>query len=363
MKRIRILSLLPVLALASCSKTSYGGTYQFRLGKTDGSHLEVTAVLSNEKYNDEGMKKMTLSADLGEEMSPTSIIEKYGEEYPIIEPFIDIIVDEVKDVNEIPLYYKVLDNKATKYGKRLAVGTDFVATKIKEVKEKYEAIKDILDGLGVSDEDLIITPELTKYFFGAYINSKTLTFEIPVSLEDLKMQSFWYGKSTLILGDYVDKLPGTKGEERFGTHPVIKKDDKGNVITNECEEVNKLFEKEFSNTHLYTTADGMIGSFVVEEIDGQKTLKCYLDDTYTGSRTNIEGYVYVNDGFGHFDAKKDIKISVDENNKTSVTYKNETGKDQIFIDENGKEFKFVETIQTPFVFRDFHTVNLGLTKI
>ena len=367
MKKLQILSILPILALASCSKDNYAGTYQFRLGKTDGSHLEMTAVLSNEKYDDNGMKKMTLSADLGEEMSPSSIIEKYGEQYPIIEPFVDIIIDEIKDINEIPLYYKVLDSAVEKYGNRLAIGTDFVVQKMNEVKEKYEAVKDILDGLGIDDSKFALTPEQTKYFFSAYVNSKSLTFEIPVSMDDLQMQTFWYGKSTVIIDDYIDKLPGVKGEERFGTHPIIKKDDKGNIIKNECDEVNKTFEKEFSNTHLYVEdAEGYstkIGSFVVEEIDGKQTLKCYLESSYAGSHSNIEGFVYVNNGLGDFDSKETIKISVNDDNTTSVTYKEESGKHEGFVDENGKEFKFSSVIQAPFVFRDFHTVNLGLAKI
>ena len=367
MKRLRILSLLPALALTSCSGDNYLGTYQFRLGKTNGSHLEVTATLSDENYNSDGMKKMTLSADLGEEMTPASIIQKYGEQYPILEPFVDIIISEVNDIREIPLYYKVLDSKIDKYGNQLAIGTDFVLQKINDLKEKNEAVKSILDSLEISDSKFVLTPEQTKYFFGAYVNSSSLTFEIPVSMEDLTMQTFWYGKSTRISGDFVDRLPGVKGEERFGTHPKITKDDRGNVTKNECDEVNKTFEKEFSNTHLYveTEDDGeiKIGSFVVETINNKKTLKCYLDSSYSGSHSNIEGCIYTKGMLGDFDVKTSIKLSVNDDNTTSVTYKEVTGKDEAIIDENGNEIRFTDFVQNPFVFRDFHTVNLGLAKI
>ena len=367
MKKLRIMSIVPILVLSSCSQANYAGTYQFRLGKTDGSHFEVTAVLTNDKYNEDGMKKMTLTADLGEDMSPTALIEKYGEQYPILEPFVDIMIDEIKDIKEIPFYYKVLNSKVAKYGNRLAIGTDFAVKKIDELKEKYEILKELFEELEIDETTFELKPDQTKYFFGAYVNSKALTFEIPVSVDDLNMQDFWYGKSTLISGDYVDRLPGAKGEERFGTHPEVKKDDKGNITKNECDEVNKIFEKEFSKTYLYQKdgegLDVVIGSFVEAEVNGKKSLKCYLDSSYTESHTNIEGHVYTRNVLGEFDEKKDIRLSVNDDNTTSVTYNDKTGKDEAFIDENGNEFKFIDTMKEPFVFRDFHTVDLGLAKL
>ena len=366
MRKLRTLTLLPMIVLSSCAKNNYVGTYQFRLGKTDGSHLELTAVLTKEKYNDNGMKKMTLTADLGEEMSPTTIIQQYGDKYPILEPFVDIIIEEIKDIHEIPFYYQVLNSKLKKYGNRVAIGTDFVLQKVDELKAKYPAIKDILDTLGIDDSKFVLNPDQIKYFLGSYVNSSILTFEIPVSTDDLTMQTFWYGKSRLVDGDYLDKLPGTKGEERFGTHPQVKKDHKGNIIVDECAEVNKTFEKEFSNTHLYIQ-DGeynkKIGSFVEGEVDGKKTVKCYLSDSYTGTHQNIEGFIYSKDLEGDFTLKQNIKLSINDDSSTNLTYKDATGRDQAFIDENGKEFRFIDVMQDPFEFRDFHTVDLGLTKI
>ena len=106
-----------------------------------------------------------------------------------------------------------------------------------------------------------------------------------------------------------------------------------------------------------------IGSFVANEENGKKTLKCYLESSYTGTHTNIEGYIYSKSLLGDFDIEEPIKLSVNDDNTTSVTYKDASGKDEAFIDETGKEFKFTSVMQEPFEFRDFHTLDLGLTKI
>ena len=369
MKRLLAISILPSILLASCGKVDYSGTYQFRLGKTDGSHLEFTAVLTNDAYSIEGMKKMSLSADLGDEMSPTSVMEQYGDEYPILEPIVDILKNEFKDIKEIPLYYKVTEYKVEKYGYRVDLGTDFVSERIASLKEKYEFIKDLLELLHLEDSTFAITPEQTKYFVGTYISNKALTFEIPVSVHDLEMQYIWYGKS-LFFGDasdlpddFIDLLPGEKGEARFGTHPIVKYDTKGKKVEDQCAEVNETFKKEFSNTYLYDSEGNEIGKFVVEEVEGKQKLICYLDSSYEGSHEHIEGYIYTKSGLGDFDVKSEIKLSVNDDNSTSVTYSEETGKNAAFIDENGKSFKFDDSIKAPFEFRDFHTVNLGLTKI
>ena len=364
MKRLRVLSLLPALLLASCSKVDYSGTYEFRLGKTDGSHLEVSAVLTNEAYTVEGTKKMTLSADLGAEMSPTAIIEQYGEQYPFLDPFIDIITDEVAGIKEIPLYYAVTQYKDAKRGVRLNVGTDFAVQKVEELKQKYPIIKELLEYLEIDDSKFEVTPEKAKYFFGAYVDNKVLTFEIPVSMDDLEMQEFWYGKSTRISGDYVSRLPGTQGEERFGTHPKVVTNAQGQVTSSEVEQVNKIFEKDFSNTPIYDVDNKKIGVLAEEEVNGRKVLKCYLEEEPASYPTPLDGFVYTKDIVGEYEHKQAIKLTVtDANGSSNAAYNGKEGRDEAFLDSNFTEFRFSDTIRDPYVFRDFHTVNVGLSKI
>lgn len=363
MKKLRILSLLPTILLSSCGKLNPAGTYQFRLGKTNDTHLEFTAVLTNEDHlSFSGAKKMTLTADLGDEMSPSVLIASYGEQYPILEPFIKIIQDEVENIKEIPMYYKVLDIEDPKYGYKLDIGTDFVSKTVGVLKEKYPVIKELLEAFSIPDSEFVITPDKSAYFFSAYVDSKTLTFQIPVSVEDFKMQLLWYGKSSLLPEGYIDDMPGEKGEKRFGTHPIVKTDDNYNVIYRDVDVVNKMYEKEFSNTHLYK--DGIkIGSFSTDVIDGKTRLKLFLDSTYTGSHLNIEGSVKVKGLTGEYDEDKPIKISVDDSHIATVTHNGKTDSDEGFLDGNGNEFTFSKLMQKPFVFRDFNIVNVGLAKI
>ena len=365
MKRLRVLSLLPALLLASCSKVDYAGVYEFRLGKTDGSHLAVTATLTNEDYIVEGSKKMSITADLGAEMSPTAIIEQYGEEYPLLEPFIDIITDEVAGIKEIPLYYSVLNQKDAKRGYKLSLGSDFAAQKVAELKEKYPIVKELLDLFHIEDTRFRLEPETVRYYVGAYVDSKTLTFEMPVSMEDLEMQKFWYGKSNRISDDYVDKLPGEKGDLRFGTHPKVTTNAQGIITASEVKQVNRDFEKEFSNTPIVDGDDNKIAVLVQDEVEGKKVLRCHLTSTdpeitYPHS---IEGFVYTKDMVGEFEHKQAIKFKVSADGSAVVAYNDKTGRDEGFIDDNDTEFRFADTIQAPYEFRDFHTVNVGLTKI
>ena len=364
MNRLKILSLLPILTLASCNGVNPYGTYQFRLGKTDGNHIEVTAILSKDDHPvGDGMKKMQLNADLGDSLSPTALIDDLGNQYPILEPFIEIMSKEIGNIDGIPMYFKVLPIKSNDgFGHRLAVGTDFVSSYISQIEEKYPDIKDFIDSLGIPSEALYVKPEYTQYVFGAYINERQLTFQIPVSIEDLNMQMLWYGISNRISDpDYVSKLPGPQGEKRIGSHPQVTKDKAGNIISRESDLVNKMFENEFSNTYLYKDNEP-IGNFVTEVEDDVTTLKLYLRDTYTGPKNNIEGVVYTKSLLGDYDEAKNIKLSVDDNHITNVTHNGKGGKEEGFTDENGTEFLFSYLMQEPFAFRDYHVVNVGLIK-
>lgn len=362
MKRTKILALIPMFVLASCSEIKPYGKYEFRLGKTDGNHLEISATLTNEDHeNLAGYKKMYMSADLGEDMSIKSIISQYGDKYPIIEPFLDIIFSEIEEVDRISLYYKVLDTVNEKFGHHLEIGSDFLVDYVKLLAEKYPELKDIIDSYDFKEEDLYITPEATKSIFNAFVSNKTLTIQTPVSFDDLTMQMLWYGISPKIKGDFLDKLPGEKGDARYGTHPEKRKDPTGKIIYDDCDVINDMFKVEFSNTYLYQYSV-KIGTFVREEIEGKDRLKLYLNEDYTGEKEHIEGTVILKNQFGEWEEESAIKLSVDNDNNINFTYNNLEGKEAGFSDENGTEFTFNYFYQNPFVFRDFHVVNVGLAK-
>ena len=364
MRKFGIMSVLPVFLLSSCGSFNPYGTYEFRLGKTDGSHLEVSATLLNEDYEKvEGMKKMFLTADLGEDFSISKIMEQYGEEYPILEPFIDSILEKIGQIDQIEMYYKILDDiKNEKYGNRLAIGSDFLEKLIKEIIPDIESL--------FPEGTFDLSPETLQNFFVAYINDKNLTFQIPVSMDDIKYQLTWYGRYVDDSGNVIkldmDKMPGPKDDERYGVHPKVEKDQMGKIINNEIDLVNEAFKAEFSNTPFYITDENSlekkIGRFVVDTFNENKVY-LYLDEAYTGSHDSIEGYIYEKDLFGKYNEKHNMKLSVDENSLTNLVFNQKEEKDAGVTDMNGEEFKFSLFVQEPFVFRDFHDVKVGLAKV
>ena len=58
-----------------------------------------------------------------------------------------------------------------------------------------------------------------------------------------------------------------------------------------------------------------------------------------------------------------MKFSINSSFETNVTYNHKEAKEEGFTDENGTEFTFDSFMEKPFVFRDFHDVKVGLTKV
>lgn len=378
MKKLKLISLVPVLFLSSCGQINPVGTYQFRLGKTDDSHIEVTAKITDEAYTIEGMKKMSLTADLGDELSINKLIEEYLGEDSEIGKF---LIEKIASMNkELPMYYKVNETTNPKYGNYVDIGSDALSEIINELANSNEQIKKFIEDYGIDINDFTFTPEMTKYIFTTYVNSKNLTFQIPVSLQDLQMQLFWYGPNcpgylTDILDlvfvlkgmslprvddNYFERMPKVEGE-RFGNHPLVVKDEAGNIIKSQVQEVNETFEKEFSDTYLYSDSSctDKIGAFATRVIEGKYQLRYYAYDD-AAIKEHISGFVKSNKD----ESKNPIQFSIDSNNLTNVVHNGQTGKDEGFADENSQNFTFNSLMNEPsFTFRDFHTVYVSLGKI
>ena len=385
MRKLKILWLLPSLLLCACGskQNKYVGTYQFRMGKTDGNHMEVTATITDEDdAKVEGYKVMNLNADLGDELNPLKFLDKLDELAARLEPYgsveeINVLVSslrtEIENMSSIPLYYKVTENSLEKQGYRLEIGSHFLADLFDTLEQKQPILTEILSllklviaGSGFVDENLYIKPETSKYIFNAFVNKKALTIQVPVSTDDLKYQLFWYGMdyNGLMISpdvkmekDYVNRMPGETGEKRYGTHPaVVRKNNE--VILDEVSKVNKEFEYEFSNTPLFATNDTYdfteVGRFILEEVDGHHQLRIKKSTTEP-----LTGTV-----FGYLGTKRDlIKLNLNENGVCQITSDGKKGSVEGFDDENGKHFIFDDIIDDPFVFRDFNIVDVGLSKV
>ena len=358
--RFKLLGLLPALCLSACNNGSYYGTYEFRLGKTDGSHLGLTAKMLKEKYEKrKGYEKLTLSAELGQDFSIEKLVESYEEEYPLIAIFLEDFVKKLENVSSIYGYYAVNNEiKNEKYGRRVSIGSDYITEFLEE------AYPEIFD-----DPDFNIAPELFEMFVCAYVNSTTFTFQIPVSLADMQQQLFWYGYFLDLEGltPYtaldVNLLPGEKGEERIGTHPQVKKDKKGNIVDDQVATINETFKFDFSHTYLYNAEEKPIGSFAVKENEQKQQVLYYKP--FEGETTSpASGHVYTKSILGIYDDNKNINFDVDTTTgEVKVNYNHKEGKDEGFTDKDGTEFTFPTLMKKAFVFRDYHDVKVGLTKV
>lgn len=384
MKKIKILFLLPALVLCSCGakKNKYAGTYQFRMGKTDENHMEVTATITDEEDSKvKGYKIMNVTADLGDEFDPKQLLDQLEGVTATLESYFDVddintligaLRTELDGLVNIPLYYKVTDYSLETHGYRLEIGTHFVADLFETIEQKQPSLSGLLSslksftiGTGFVDKNLYLKPEISKYFFNAFINKKALTFQIPVSLDDLKYQMFWYGMDYegLILHPdvemdkgYVASMPGEQGEKRFGTHPKLTKEN-NKVVKDEVAEVNGAFEYQFSKSPLFandTPGDFTEkGRFVLEDINGQKQLR--IKDIQGPLSGVVTGYV----GFD----RHPIKLNLDENGVCQITSDGKKGSAEGFVDLDGNPFVFFNLVSDPFEFRDFNIVDVGLSKV
>lgn len=183
-KKIGLLFTLTPL-LFSCASSSPVGEYVFQMGKNKDTHIGISLRLTNENYDETNIekgKKFELSIDM-----VTSDVE-------------DTFSTLLKELTPLTGYYS-LDKENQVYKEtRLNIG---------------------LSILGESE----IPKEVTDLIFVASINSNAVNFYLPVSMEDLSYQLYWYGYDlniAKILTDDSDEDPlaTPEGAHPIGTHPT-----------------------------------------------------------------------------------------------------------------------------------------------
>lgn len=369
MRRLKLLCFLPVLCLTACKSNSYYGDYSFGLGKTNGSHFGFTVSLSKDEYQGKAdYKKIKISAEFGDDFSIGEMIESYGEQYPIIGIIFDLFFKDVKNISEINGYYRISnEHPSDKYGKRVLIGSEEITNLLKQSEIEY-----------IKDLEFDVTPDIVKYVAMAYTTKKEFTFQLPVSIDDVKQQLMWYGiffdldnpDPEFILPkqyDFTtdDRFPGAKDESRFGSHPVVKKDKHGVVVEDQVKIMNENFRYEFSHTPLYNSADDTIlGKFYQEKNEEGKKRLYFIPSATLTDTEHVSGYVQTMDLLGNYEVKKDITFSYNKDTyETNVTYQAaEESSKESFVDENSATFKFTDVIRPPFVYRDYHDVKIGLKK-
>lgn len=220
MKKVKLfpLMLLP-LVLSSCGKRGFLGTYSFQLGRNSGTHFGVFATTTTKAYtyvDDDGQvitmpdsKLMKIRLNLGGS-SVGGILD-------------DLNINDVT----IKTYYSI--------GKKLSGDLGNVLNFGFNIKEVLDAIlpssseepdpsglvrnddnPDEEDPAVTIPEDIYdINPTQTAKFVYSTISKTTLVFNIPVSMDDLLYQLYWYG---LDLNDLESELV----EHPAGTHPTTE---------------------------------------------------------------------------------------------------------------------------------------------
>ncbi len=374
MNKLKLLSIVPALCLASCSKNSFIGVYEFRLGKTDGAHFGLSVELKEDAYQSvEGMKQMQMVADLGDDLNfdedDFEDSDSFINAKTIIKAFWDLIPEDEKENNKITIdgYYQLLPNVVNeKYGTRVKIGSDFLQNLVKK------SYPDIAETIDISS---IITPEIIELAACAYVDQKQFTLQIPVSMEDLQQQLVWYGIlfdlealndlnfSRIIIDLDQDKLPNTKrGEDRIGSHPI---QNESNGL-HEISDMNQAYEFDFSHTYLYQKDEDDIyqpaGSFITR-LNEKGEQKLFFDMFEGDVPATVEGAIYVGSTYREVkfytvSSSKEVagvNYSYPEDGDATATFKDDV--------ENDVTVTFKEFVKKPFTFRDFHDVKVGLAKI
>ena len=189
-KKLLVLSSLFPL-LASCAGNSYHGTYSFQMGKDKDTHIAVSLDLTKERYvspidNLDKGEKFSISFDM-----KTSDVE-------------DVYSQILKEITPLEGYYSVDKKVKVDEGNRLNIGINLLG--------EYEVPQTITDAI-----------------FVANITSNTVNFFLPVSLDDLRYQLYWYGYDLsgenimeAIMGDedIEDPIASVDGRHSLDIHPT-----------------------------------------------------------------------------------------------------------------------------------------------
>lgn len=380
-KRLLIATLIPAFCLMSCSdKLNPVGKYSFMLGRASETHVGVSMELTDddhvaevinpetgEKTKEVVGKEFVASLDVGDSIK----IDLSDYDIPLI-PGIDIaelnkIVNEIisESLKDIKGYYTV-SNAKRDFGYRLKLG----------------ASPTLPDGKSIIEGGIDIPPIVIEHLFASFINEKTITLQLPVSIEDLIMQLCWYGiyinfndpLKKYIYSLDTEKLPGEQDDDlRIGTHPVTKYDTDGKtIIENQVELMNKVYACEFSNTPVYVddVCVGKITEFSHEEINSSTgsitTVYDHYFHTLEGESRWLPTYdkfsavLYTKNAlYSTFDIETDVTIDLDKDELARVGFTKILGPYRADNDEKLDRNSFM---QKPFVFRNYNDIKIRLNK-
>lgn len=166
MKLKKIIPLLfTTLALSSCGTKSYAGRYSFQMGKDDGAHFGVAVTLTDEDHYYE--EKLT-----GKSFNITASSSAFGTEDG------KISIDGGYTIGD------PIDKE----------GNYLVNLSFDEYNNLIDFIISFITGGGGFEEiDSEKTSDYLQKLLTTQVDDKAFYFTIPVSINDLYLQTYWYG--------------------------------------------------------------------------------------------------------------------------------------------------------------------------
>ncbi|MBO4285947.1 MAG: hypothetical protein J5880_01280 [Bacilli bacterium] len=229
-KALLISTVLAALSLTSCGKESYYGTYQFQMGKKTDAHIgiymdltgdNIEVELDGEKTN---MEKFNLKLSIPDQTTPEENASLVGGLLTFFEDGLfggyKIQYIQEKDENHLTLVPVIDLNKLM----------EFVAEKTgEEVSSSSEESS--------SQEEFVIPSDFIDDVLIATYKGEKIDVTVPVSLNDLMFQLYWYGFDIF---DPTEEYPLEKHEK--GTHPTEEDIKKINETFNSDERLLKHYD-------------------------------------------------------------------------------------------------------------------------
>lgn len=384
MKKIIPLLVLASTCLASCGDVSFAGSYKFMLGKQGdgetrvGVEMQLKDTASTVK---EGFKELTATFELkglagiggsSESSINPELVSSLVEYLPITK--------NDDGTTSVAGFYQVQDLKDEKYGNKVKIAFDL---------GDLNALFDLIE---------LDPTDVLSHFVVSYCNGSAFTLQIPVSLDDIQMQLAWYGlymdydpylkdKVNTItdlvklvaegkidgssfkfhrLTDFFDgKLPGEQdAAKRYGSHPVVEVDEKGNITRNDVYDMNEKYQGLFSNTFVYENVDGHAGSIigsVYKEISEEENYYFFpYDSAFNTINTPIDVVLKRDVGILDYDFSEEVPSVL-----TVTGNKYEDGSHPFAIqykDSAEGEWNWNSFYKKAFEFRDFHDIKVQLNK-
>lgn len=230
-KALLISTVLMALSLSSCGESTYHGTYQFQMGKKNDAHIgiymdltgdNIEVELDGEKTN---MEKFNLKLSVPEQATSED------DSTTLVGGLLTFFQDGLFGGYKINYIEEKEENRLT-----LVPVIDL--NKLMEVVQgEGEEGESSSSQESSSQEELVIPSEFIDDVLIAKYNGNTIDVTVPVSLNDLMFQLYWYGFDIFDLGE---EYPIEKHEK--GSHPTKDDIKKINETFNSDERLLKHYD-------------------------------------------------------------------------------------------------------------------------